>query len=66
MTGGALNKIKAIRQKKYYTDQLHKKLFDCNVGIRPYWRTLHNIINKKQAMNIPHVDPVELCACYKF
>ena len=39
-------------KNKYYTD-LGKRLCDPRVRIKTYWRTLHKIINKKQAMNIP-------------
>ena len=39
-------------KNKYYTD-LGKRLCDPRVRIRTYCRTLHKIINKKQAMNMP-------------
>ena len=39
---------------KYYT-HLGKRLCELSVGIKTYWRTLHKIINKKQAMNIPPI-----------
>ena len=41
-------------KNKNYTD-LGKRLCDPSVGIKTYWRTLHKIINKKQAMNIPPI-----------
>ena len=41
-------------KNKYHTD-LGERRCDPSVGINTYWRTLHKIINKKQAMNIPPI-----------
>ena len=72
MTGRALKKLNAILQKcslmpkkKYFTD-LREKLFDPSIGIKAYWRTLHNIINKNQVINIPTIYPIKWCVYYKF
>ena len=40
-------------KNKYYTDLGKGPVTP--VWEKTYWRTLHKIINKKQAMNIPHI-----------
>ena len=71
MTGRALNKLTAKMiidaKNKCYAD-LGKRLCDPSVGIKTHWRTLHKIINKKQAMNTPPPPPYSArwCVYYKF